>query len=232
MIVIISGEPGTGKTWNALQWEEPITYLDLEKRVKKETYNRHFSNRLIDIKDVVVVDKQYKTDYYASYLKLKSEIGGFLKLKSDEVPSTLVVDGVTDVRNNYCKALWLNKNPGKKQPGRESWRVINDWTRDLLEPLMNMSKVLDFNLVFTAQFKDDYTTVSGRDERGKQIKESSKGGRIPATKDWQNYGGSTLVELSCERGKYRASITKSPVGLDEFEITGKSLYEELIERGI
>lgn len=232
MIIIVSGEPGTGKSYQCLQWEEPIIYIDLEKRVEKETYNRHFPDCLIDIKDVVVVSKQYKTDYYASYLKLKTEIDRFLKLKSNEIPSTLVIDGVTDVRNNFCKALWLNKNPGKKQPGRESWRVINDWVKDLLEPLMNMSKIMNFNLVFTAQFKDDYTIVSGRDERGKPIKESSKGGRVPAAKDWQNYGGNTLVELSCVGKMYQASITKSPVGIDKFEITGLSLFDELLERGI
>ena len=213
-----------------MQWEEPIVYLDLERRVKHETCDRYFPDRLIDVRDVLVVDKHYNTDYYLSYLALKKEIESCLG-KKEGVPATLVVDGITDVRNNYCKALWLHKNPGKRQPGKESWRLINEWTREILEPLMNLSKVLGLDLVFTAQCKDKYVTVSAKDE-GKRVREQSTDGRVPNTKDWQNYGSSVLAELSNIGKKYFVKITKSPIGRDNFEITGRSLYGVLVEKGL
>jgi len=227
MIAIWSGEPGAGKTWNAMQCEEPIEYWDLEKR--GELTINQFPDQLIDLKDLKRFTTNYRDDHYQTYLEFSKTVEDFLK--KTELPQTLVVDGISDVRNHLALAKWQH-DTGKKKPGEYTWGVINDITKNLLSPLINMSIVKGFDLIFTAQFVDKYTTVSVQDDMGRPIRKSAKNGRVPATKDWQNYGVNTLVELSQARGKYYAKITKSPVGIDEFEITGLSLFDELINRGI
>jgi len=230
MIAIWSGEPGAGKTWNAMQCEEPIEYWDLEKKAKK-TIKSH-SDKLIELKDLKKLTKAYHDDFYKSYIELKKETDRFLALLPEELPATLVVDGITDIRNEYCKAKYLHDNPGLKQVGEQGWRVINPLVRDIVLPLINMATVHDFHLVFTAQFTDVYGAVTSQDEKGRDVRKSGKLRRGSSAKDWQGFKVFTLVELSTHKKKYYAEITKSPVGIDEFEITGLSLFDELINRGI
>ena len=62
MIAIWSGEPGAGKTWNAMQCEEPIEYWDLEKR--GELTINQFPDQLIDLKDLKRFTTNYRDDHY------------------------------------------------------------------------------------------------------------------------------------------------------------------------
>ncbi len=229
MIIIISGEPSTGKTWNAMQWIESITYLDLEKRGTLTI--KQFLDKLIDLKDLKQFTNTYRDDYYASYLAFKHEVELFLKTPKEELPQTLVVDGISDVRNYLALAKWQH-DTGKTKPGEFTWGIINDIAKDLVSPLINMATVHGFDLVLTAQFTNDYAPITVIDDRGRSTRKNAKCGRIPATKDWQDYGVNVLVRLSTRKRRYYAEIVKSPVGMDEFEITGKSLYEELLERDL
>jgi len=230
MIIIISGEAGSGKSHQCMMFEEPIEYWDLEKKAQK-TIKLH-SDKLIELKDLKQLTKNYRDDFYKSYLELKREADRFLALPPEELPAALVIDGITDIRNEYCKAKYLHDNPTLKQVGEQGWRVINPLVRDLVVPLINMATVHDFHLVFTAQFTDIYGAVTSRDEKGKDVRKSGKLRRGSSAKDWQDFKVFTLVELSTRKKKYYAEITKSPVGIDEFEITDLSLFDELIERGI
>ncbi len=108
-------------------------------------------------------------------------------------------------------------NPG-------DWEQINDMVRDILFPLINQCRSLNIHLIMSAQFKDDYAL----DAEGK----STKIGRIPALKEWQTYNVDTLIQLTYAKPHYRAICTKSLVGCWDETITGKNLYEILIEKGV
>jgi len=76
----------------------------------------------------------------------------------------------------------------------------------------------------TAQFKDDYAM----NNKG----ESTKVGRIPSLKEWMSYNVDTLITLTYQKSKYRAICTKSLVGCWDEDITHKSLYDLLVEKGV
>lgn len=232
IIVILSSEPGKGKTWQGMKFEEPIRILDLENRDTK-TKNLHYPDNLIDIRPLMQIIKG-KRDYYASYLVLKKEIDSIIEGKNNDNDfETLIIDGISDIRGKYAKAKWFHDHPTRKNPRSEEWTEINGTTNGLLEPMVDMAMAGNFHLMMTAQFCDQYGKVTKIIE-GKQVVSSEKLGREPGIENWQEYGAETVIQLEYRPNKkqYWAVCTKSYVGCWELDITDKSLYDELVNLGV
>ncbi|MDP2364363.1 MAG: AAA family ATPase [Ignavibacteria bacterium] len=216
MIIILSGEPGSGKTFQAMGWEEPILYLDMENRTQK-TLDNYYSDKVITIKKCMAYTKEYKEDHVVTLQNFEREIKGL------EEARTVVIDGISDIRD-YAATKWTIREKRKRPMNPGDWEQINDIVRDLLFPLINQCRIKEINLVMTAQFKDDYAL----DSEGK----SSKIGRIPALKDWISYNVDSLITLEYRKPHYRAVCNKSLMGCFEENITSKNLYDILIEKGV
>ncbi len=216
MIVILSSEPGMGKTYQCAGWEEPILYLDLENRAQK-TIDRYYKDKIINLKQCLSYTKEYKEDHVRTLEIFQGELN---ELKD---VSTIVIDGISEIRD-YCHTKWARDNKRKRAVNPGDWEQVNDMVRAILFPLINRCRSLGIHLIMTAQFKDDYAL----DSEGK----STKVGRIPALKEWQTYNVDTLIILTYAKPHYRALCTKSLVGCWDETITGKNLYEILIETGV
>ena len=229
MIIFYSGNAGSGKTWQALHGEEDILFFDLEMRGKDIL--PYFPDLMVDHRDILQINKTtYKKDYYKSYMEFEKQVQEFIL--STELPSTVIVDGVSDLRNKYAKAKWSHDNPKRKQPMPEDYREINPLAENLIEPLMNKSTVCGFDLICTSQLEDVNTVSTKNDDRNRTVKSSIREGERPQLKKYQSHGATVLVTLSASKKKYYAEVTKSQIGIDEFEITKLSLYEELVKRGL
>ena len=215
MILILSSEPGMGKTYQAMGFEEPILYLDMENRANN-TVQRYYADKLIDLKPCMQYSKEFKEDHVATLNSFEKE------LKLAEY-STIVIDGISEIRE-YCHTKWAQINKRKRAATPGDWELINDMVRELLFPLINECRNKGVHLVMTAQFKDDYAL----DSEGK----STKIGRIPALKEWITYMVDVLIILEYKKPQYRAVCTKSLAGCWEENITAKSLYDVLLEKGV
>ena len=231
IIGILSGEPGSGKSQQSMQSEEDIIILDMENRLE-EKRKRFFPDRLITIKNLMKYDPYFNEDQIGSFNAFIQEVKDLVKTK--EPPRTVVIDGIGDLRD-FAHAKWAYDNNRKRASNPGDWEHINDLVRDTLFPLINWGRAKDVNIIFTSSMKDDYTVVE-RDGK----KESAKCGRVPAHKDWVSYNVDLLVDMwqplnpktGKPTGQYMATVTKSPIGTFEEEITGKSLWTVLGERGL
>ncbi len=241
--MVIAGEAGTGKSMACFGFEEPIEMWDMESK-NKDLQDTYFSDKIIIRKDLLAFDDSFREDYYQTYLNLKTEIDKIIahgklvrsgKSKSLDI-ETLVIDGISFIRNKCMFEKWLHDHPKRKQPNEYEWGDINTDVRDLLFPLINMSVMgLIPNLIFTAEFKDTYEVVEVFDERtNKIVKKSVKSGREPAYSDYLGYKLYTLLELytDVKTKKYKVICTKSLKGIWESDVTGKSVYDVLLERGL
>lgn len=241
MIIILSGLPGGGKTWEALNgFDEVVKVLDLENRVE-EKRARFYSDRMIEIVECKEIHltadkskniKKYSPDYLASYYKLKSESDKLINNPNDV--GTIVIDGISDIRKKYAKARWFEMNPKRKNPTVYEWTDINALVSEILESLINMCRHESINLVMTAQMKNHY--VAGFED-GKKV--SIQDGKEEAFEDWQAYDVDTIINLQhpvkknkADLSKFIARCTKSPVGAWEEDVTGLCLYDLLLEMGL
>lgn len=226
-----------------MQLEEPIEFWDCENK-NEELQNKYFSDKIINRKDLLAYDKSYMEDYYQTYLNLKKEVDRVIELgrqvetkKIKDIGfESLVIDGISFIRNKCILAKWLHDHPGRKQPNEFEYKDINKDTQLLLWPLINMTvKKLIPNLMFTAEFKNKYMPMEVFDEsRNKIVTKSVKAGREPAYEDYLGYKGYTLLELYSDpkTEKYKVVCTKSLIGVWSEDVTDKSVYDVLLEHGL
>lgn len=211
MIVILSSEPGKGKTFQAGTWEEPIIWFDLENRVQR-TIEAYYGDKVIDPRQCLKYTADFKENHIETLATFENE------LKNLKNAATIAIDGIGDLRD-MAHTKWCAKNKRKHAVNPGDWEEVNEIVRELIFPLINYCRVNGINLVMTAQFKDDY-------------KDDKKTGRIPALKEWMMYNVDTLITLTYEKPKYKATCTKSIIGCWELDITDKSLYDELVDLGV
>lgn len=253
-ITILQSEAGAGKTNDACTWEEPIRYYNLEdckddQDNRLETLiSRYYPEKLIERihlrqvyeKDTVVgkVKKEaYELDGINSLNGFMSEVRKIRDAKTIDF-STLVVDGISDLRD-FAHELWCFENGRLHAVNPGDWGEVNDIVQKILQPLVHLSKRKGFHLVLTAQYKDNYTKIVKTGKDGKKYEESVKVGRIANYKEWEAYGVNTIIDLVAEKdltgrptGKYFAYCDKSLAGAWSENITGKSLYDILKEKGV
>lgn len=242
-IMVAAGDPGTGKSRLGMDVEEPIEFWDIENK-NKDMQRIYYPNKIIHRKDILAYDNTFHEDWYGTYLNLKKEIDNVVKLgqevrdkkRKDIGFEWLVIDGISPIRNKCMLAKWFHDNPKRKQPNEFEWGDINDDVRNLLFPLVNMTVAgIIPNLLFTAEFQDSYENLEVYDDRqNKIVKKSVKSGREPAYKDYLGYKLYTLLELYADvtKKKYKVVCTKSIVGIWDSDVTDKSVYDVILEKGL
>jgi hypothetical protein len=249
-IIIAAGDPGTGKSRFGFDVEELIEFWDIEDK-NGDLLNEYYSDKLINHKNLLIFDDGFKEDWYATYISLKSEVDNVISLgqqvrsgKLDYIGfEWLVIDGISPIRNKIMYAKWIHDHSkavtgksSRKRPNEYEWGAINEYVRELLFPLINMVVAgIIPNLLFTAEFTDHYEVIDVYDDATNKItKKSVKNGREPAYKDYLGYKGYTLLELDCnsKTGKYSVACTKSLKGVWNEDVTGRSVFDVLLERGL
>lgn len=236
-IIVLGGETDSGKTLQSLIYGEKddrIRVIDTENRVQ-QTIDFHGIDRDITVVNVLKTygktDRKknqikYQPDFLASYDKLRDEIE-YTVDNSDEF-DTLVIDGISPIRNQYCKAKWFRDNTGRKGIMPTEWGDINEDQRQLIEPLIHMSRIERKTVILTAQMTDMY-------------RKDVMVGRQLDVKDWGNYNVDYIIELSRpldDSGniipyKYSAKCIKSIVGSWYEDLSDKrNLYDVFLELGI
>lgn len=237
-MIVLSGEAGVGKTHQSFYFSEPIVCLDLENR-NQPTKDKHFPDKFIDIKKIKKHTKKYQEDYLESYNELTKQIDLLLESRNFE---TVIVDGISDIRNTYAVAEWKRRwqsgyygrsKPRQKPANEGDWGQVNDIVSEVLFPLVNYCRANSVMLICTAQFTDRYEKVTAI-ENDEKVTKSAKTGRVPAIKDWVAYNFDTVIELYADikTKRYTAVCTKSIAGIWQEDITGKELYKILIDKGI
>jgi len=236
-IIVLGGETDSGKTYQSLiygETDDRMRVLDTENRIQ-QTIDFHGIDR--DIEVVPILQTYSKTDrskdqirfqpdYLSSYDTLRNEIEKAVDNCNDY--DILVIDGVSPIRNQYCKAKWFRDNTGRKGIMPTEWGDINEDQRQLLESLIHMSRLENKTVIFTAQMTDMY-------------RKDVLVGRQLDMRDWGNYNVDYIIELYRPtddnnrpiHNKYMANCTKSIIGAWEEDISnGRNLYDVFLELGI
>ena len=211
-VAIISGQEGTGKTTQVLEVAKasfPTLWAILELKDKKKI-ERCASRDL----SVQVLYKTYPRGHEkAMSVDPIATLQNVLEWKNSimtrtDLPKTIVIDGISDLRD-YAISAWVIKDneerkvqgePPRKSIGEKNigaWREVNQVVRDLLEPLVNLALTEDINLLLTAQFKEEWL---GGD----------KVGYIPDLKPWMSYPIPCLFSLFSTDKGYSLTCTKEP----------------------
>lgn len=232
MIGILYSEPGCGKSFQSLTAEEPLLVMDMENRLKKKIA-KYYPEKIITLLELKLYDKEFNEDPIGSFNAFTKETKNLLKLPETELPKTVVVDGIGDLRD-YAHEVWCKAEKRKKAMNPGDWESVNNLVRNALFPLINWARVWDTNLILTAQMKDNYTVVEN--VNGKQ---SVKDGRIPSYKEYCSYNVDFIIELwqpkvkgKIKPGSYMATCSKSESGTWETDISNKNLWDILIDKGV
>lgn len=232
MIGIIYSEPGCGKTYQSLTFLETILVFDMENRVQKKI-DKFYPDKIIANVELKLYDKNYNEDQIASFDAFNEEIKKLVKLPKTQIPETVVIDGIGDLRD-YAHDKWCKVEKRKKAVNPGDWEGVNDLVRNALFPPINWARVHNTTLIMTAQMKDNYVVIGKGDDRT-----SSKDGRIPSFKEFCAYNVDFIVELwqpklkgKIRTGVYMATCIKSEIGSWEEDISGKQLYDIFIEKGM
>lgn len=230
MILLLAGEPGTGKTFGAMTFPEPVRVLDMENR---DTAPK---DRLVDVMKVKMLTKDYLDDYAASLRQLRFLTQAWVM---DPSPPGLVLDTVSDIRNTYCYIERLNEvraaNPKRTRLAIEEWGEVNDKTEAIIFPLINRARKDNLDLILIAQMDDEWG-VAEEERGGRYVKVKARTGRKRACQNWVEYHVDTILNFHAEKRKgawvYTVECTKSPVGCWTEDVTGLSLYDVLLEKGL
>ena len=211
-VAIISGLEGTGKTTQVLgvaKASSPTLWAILELKDKKKI-ERSASPDLI----VQVLYKTYPRGHEnAMSVDPTATLQNVLEWKNSimnltDLPKTIVIDGISDLRD-YAISAWVIKDnierkvqgkPPRKSIGEKNigaWGEVNQVVRALLEPLVNLALTEDINLLMTAQFKEEW--LGG-----------NKVGYIPDLKSWMSYPIPCLFSVFSSEKGYSLICTKEP----------------------
>ena len=211
-VAIVSGQEGTGKTTQVVgvaKASSPTLWAVLELKDKKKI-ERYASNDF----NVQILYKTYPRNHEkAMSVDPIATLQNVLEWKNSimnltDLPRTIVIDGISDLRD-YAISAWVIKDnierkaqgkPPRKRIGERNigaWGEVNQTVRDLLEPLINLALINDISLLMTAQFKEEWL---GGD----------KVGYIPDLKPWMSYPIPCLFSLFSSEKGYSLSCTKEP----------------------
>ena len=236
-VAIISGREGVGKTTQILgvaNASPSVMWAILELKDKKKIEQCASNNFDVQIlystyphshKDGLSVDPVVTL---GNVLGWKNTI-----MAMKELPKTLVIDGISDLRD-YAISAWIIKDnedrkaqgkPQRKSIGEKNigaWGEINQTVRALLEPLINLALIEELNLLMTAQMKEDYVN-------------DVKIGYKPDIKEWMSYPVPCLCSLIREKDMYSLSCYKEPANpswtVDELE-KDNGLLKALVVHGL
>lgn len=256
-VILIGGEGGSGKSLQSSQFPEQIAYCDFEypKATKiisterlitifpcREFYGYHLVNKNSKVTfekcDVPASFKKGQVNVPATYKLIKKTINTVLDSSSEY--ETIVLDSITDIREIVADTWLLEyrardvKNRNRKVVGKDpsAWAQINKIVcNDILFPIINIGRIENKNVVFTAQMEDEWKTItleSGKEDTAKS------GKRVIDAQNWVMFEIDVIAQLEAtEKGRYFLTCKKTPKGVvPRMDITDKSVYEMLSERGV
>ena len=164
-IGLVKGNPGSGKTFGAYSFPEPICHILLENRKDFYTQQKeiYYPGKLIDIKECYKTkqDGIFSThDVLGSLQHLQST---FRSINLNQY-QTIILDHAGRIRK-WLIEEWCIRHHKKNVWPLDEYRVINANTRVYLAGLINAGKESDKNIILTTTYEDEYGTVE--DDRGK-----------------------------------------------------------------
>jgi hypothetical protein len=236
-VAIISGREGTGKTTQVLGVAKasPSTVWAVLELKDKNKLKQCISNDF-DVQILYSIyprghEKAMSVDPIVTLQNVLGWKNAIMHL--DKLPKTIVIDGISDLRD-YAISAWIIKdNEERKTQGKTprksigeknigAWGEVNQTVRDLLEPLINLALIEDINLLMTAQCKEEWL-------------DGDKVGYIPDLKPWMSYPVPCLCSLSSEKDTYLLSCYKEPDNpswiVDELE-KDNGLLKALVAHGL
>lgn len=147
VVALYYGEPGTGKTFNALSFPGPLLVMDTENRCELVL-------RQQEREDTVYITQ------VATLNDIRESFNGFTKIVKDEgdklgalSPSTIVIDSASNLLMMAQEEYQRTKNIEKIYPQFIWGEVYN-----LLDDVINTIRLSGHNLIFTAQMKDEFAS--------------------------------------------------------------------------
>ena len=212
VVMILSGAEGTGKTSQTLGLAKkyPTTAWGiLELKDKEKIMARESADFVPEVLYKVYPDDHnlrgnedpFKT--LAAVTKWTDRI-----YTSQPHPQTIVLDGISDLRE-YAQYAWIladnadriskgrspRKTIGEKNIG--AWGQINTAVKEIITPLINLALKKGLNLILTAQMKDEY-------------RDGDIVGSKPDIKPFMSYPIPCLFTLSYDASGYRIDAAKEP----------------------
>lgn len=134
----IQGYPGSGKTWGALTFKNPVV-VNIDRGLGAHTGRE-------DVIEVPIWDKEFRKSVMIDVRQADNVKDCLVKwIKKEgmllEKDQTLVIDGVTGIQNAYHK--WYSENPVLTKAGKEDdwgeWRLKLTYFGDLCEMLKQLT---------------------------------------------------------------------------------------------
>ena len=212
---IVSGREGTGKTTQVLTVAKafpPVAWAVLELKDKTKIEKCRNETFSVDTLYATYPREHEKAKQVDPVNTLRNLIAWkTVIMRGDYLPKTIVVDGISDIRD-YAVEAWIIKHNEEttkehltsiKYKDWNAWGEVNSIVREILEPLINLALEEDINLLMTAQMKEDYI-------------DDTKVGYKPDLKAWMSYPveclftlykaeKSSVYSLSCEKECMNAS---------------------------
>ena len=227
-IVLKKGEPGSGKTFGAYSFPEPICHILLENRKTFYTEQKqiYYPGKLIDIKEC------YKTKQDGIFRP--HDVLGSLHLLQSTFKSldlnkyqTIILDHAGRIRK-WLIEEWCIQHRKKNVWPLDEYVAINANTRVYLDGLINTGKESGKNIILTTTYEDEYGTI---EDGGKKV--PAKIGRIPEIKDFISADVDWILNFYISKqGRYTVEIEKSVIGKRVLDTHGKGtqLYSILQEQ--
>lgn len=217
---ILSGDPGTGKTffclWMAKRYQEQglkVLYLDLENRCDLVLLAHSDVFAGFDascIKTVIQYGADLMDNYVGTWRKYTELVNGIIQSK----PDLIVVDGITDLRR-MATEFWVASKSGRSAAATiGDWGEVNQITKKSVFPIINYCRIGGKKALFTALLSEVY---EGREATGK--KELNVKDYIVARSD-------EIWRFTREGVKFLATRGKSPAGPSRTTVITKFWEDE------
>jgi hypothetical protein len=213
VVAIFSGEEGSGKTNQALEIAKmfPVACWGLLELKDEEKIKAIRTAEFIP----ETLFRMYPTGH-----ELQGNEDPIETLKAVEqwrdkifntypLPRTIVLDGVSDLREYAIDAWTITDNIVRITQGRSprkgigeknlsGWSEVNTTVKHIIKPLVNLALKEHLNFIMTAQMRDKYLD-------GEIV------GKEPAFKSYMSYPIPCLFTFSYGGGGYNIDSTKDPI---------------------
>jgi hypothetical protein len=194
LVALYYGEPGTGKTFNALSYPGPMLVIDTETRCELVLRQQE------EDKEVYIAPAQSLADIRESLNFFYQKTKDIERGSSIISPATVVIDSAT-LLLQMAQEEYLKTSGAQKIYPQFMWGEVYA----LLDELIMKMRNFGCNIVFTGQLKDEYT---GEGKTGRKILDVYK--RIPFWCD-------LIIECTSNREDKSRSLTVIKNGYSEHQ---------------
>lgn len=223
LIMILAGNPGTGKTLQSLRHKDNENkrkiIIDIEDKAEN-AYNVNHNRGYIFDKVTIFNPREYTDtydiDYKKTYIKLATKLNEIKKKNEYDI---IIIDSINYLRNPLCAEYWKEVN-NKKGIMEDAWRYVNGHVQDLIFPLAQYCRYKNKTLIFTCHLKDHY-------ENNVCV------GREPDIKEWVEHLGDIILVFESYKDTYTVKCIRSSCGYWESDVSGNTSIDILLsEKGL